>query len=263
MVISRYAFGYAFTSFDGHLDMLIPFFRYYGVLLCCLLNLIGMCGFSILNCILGGQALASVSNQNLSWTYVLHSATESGVVHCIHWDCFFSVLVLWSLGFRDSLYPFVDMLHSTGMKEPLGSLYLSLSQLHSGREANILESLPSNPPPHEVSSALHPPSLDLPSPGHLSVPIIPHISRRMSKGQCRILEFDEIVLTYLFDSWKIFVWTYLGFTLSTVTSSFHLPKFWILTSLPPNNIFSDTSSMYRSSCDCFRDLRAVVGAIIH
>jgi len=27
-----------------------------------------MCGFSILNCILGGQALASVSDQNLSWT---------------------------------------------------------------------------------------------------------------------------------------------------------------------------------------------------
>ncbi|KAJ3572234.1 hypothetical protein NP233_g3212 [Leucocoprinus birnbaumii] len=50
MVISRYAFGY------------------YGVLLCVVLNLIGICGFSILNCILGGQALASVSNQSLSWT---------------------------------------------------------------------------------------------------------------------------------------------------------------------------------------------------
>ncbi|KAF5349269.1 hypothetical protein D9756_009385 [Leucocoprinus leucothites] len=32
------------------------------------LNVIGICGFSILNCILGGQALASVSNQSLSWT---------------------------------------------------------------------------------------------------------------------------------------------------------------------------------------------------
>ncbi|EKM75847.1 hypothetical protein AGABI1DRAFT_122979 [Agaricus bisporus var. burnettii JB137-S8] len=50
MVISRYSFGY------------------YGVLLCCLLNLIGMCGFSILNCILGGQALSSVSDEHLSWT---------------------------------------------------------------------------------------------------------------------------------------------------------------------------------------------------
>ncbi|KXN87084.1 Purine-cytosine permease fcyB [Leucoagaricus sp. SymC.cos] len=50
MVISRYAFGY------------------YGVILCCVLNLIGMCGFSILNCILGGQALASVLNGNLNWT---------------------------------------------------------------------------------------------------------------------------------------------------------------------------------------------------
>ncbi|KAF9441513.1 hypothetical protein P691DRAFT_715125 [Macrolepiota fuliginosa MF-IS2] len=50
MVISRYSFGY------------------YGILLICLLNLIGMCGFSILNCILGGQTLASVSGRNLSGT---------------------------------------------------------------------------------------------------------------------------------------------------------------------------------------------------
>lgn len=34
------------------------------------MNLIGMIGFSILNCILGGQALASVSDNNLSWTCV-------------------------------------------------------------------------------------------------------------------------------------------------------------------------------------------------
>ncbi|RDB27544.1 Purine-cytosine permease fcyB [Hypsizygus marmoreus] len=50
MIISRYSFGY------------------YGVIIPCIFNLIGMIGFSILNCILGGQALASVSNDNLSWT---------------------------------------------------------------------------------------------------------------------------------------------------------------------------------------------------
>ncbi|KAF8954891.1 cytosine-purine permease [Flammula alnicola] len=50
MIISRYSFGY------------------YGVILPCIMNLIGMIGFSILNCILGGQALASVSSHNLSWT---------------------------------------------------------------------------------------------------------------------------------------------------------------------------------------------------
>ncbi|KAF9525402.1 NCS cytosine-purine permease [Crepidotus variabilis] len=50
MIISRYSFGY------------------YGVILPCIMNLIGMIGFSILNCILGGQALASITNQNLSWT---------------------------------------------------------------------------------------------------------------------------------------------------------------------------------------------------
>jgi len=32
--------------------------------------MITMCGFCILNCILGGQALAAVANNNLSWKYV-------------------------------------------------------------------------------------------------------------------------------------------------------------------------------------------------
>ncbi|KAG9311781.1 cytosine-purine permease [Chiua virens] len=50
MIISRYSFGY------------------YGVIILTILNLIGLCGFNILNCILGGQALASVSNNNMSWT---------------------------------------------------------------------------------------------------------------------------------------------------------------------------------------------------
>ncbi|TFK41715.1 cytosine-purine permease [Crucibulum laeve] len=49
MIISRYAFGY------------------YGVILPCIMNLIGMTGFSILNSILGGQALASVTT-SLSWS---------------------------------------------------------------------------------------------------------------------------------------------------------------------------------------------------
>lgn len=44
--------------------------RYYGVILPCVLNLINMCGFCILNCILGGQTLASVADGNLSWSYV-------------------------------------------------------------------------------------------------------------------------------------------------------------------------------------------------
>ncbi|PPQ78416.1 hypothetical protein CVT25_011891 [Psilocybe cyanescens] len=50
MIITRYSFGY------------------YGVIVPCIMNLISMIGFSILNCILGGQALASVSSHNLSWT---------------------------------------------------------------------------------------------------------------------------------------------------------------------------------------------------
>ncbi|KAJ3716642.1 permease for cytosine/purines, uracil, thiamine, allantoin-domain-containing protein [Lentinula raphanica] len=42
-------------------------FGYYGVILVCILNLITMIGFCILNAILGGQTLASVANGNLTW----------------------------------------------------------------------------------------------------------------------------------------------------------------------------------------------------
>ncbi|KAJ8587361.1 NCS cytosine-purine permease [Rhizopogon salebrosus TDB-379] len=41
-------------------------FGYFGIIIPAILNLIGLCGFNILNGILGGQALASVSN-NMSW----------------------------------------------------------------------------------------------------------------------------------------------------------------------------------------------------
>lgn len=51
MITSRYSFGY------------------YGVIVPCIFNLIGMIAFSILNSIIGGQALASV-NGDLSWTSV-------------------------------------------------------------------------------------------------------------------------------------------------------------------------------------------------
>ncbi|KAI0064983.1 NCS cytosine-purine permease [Artomyces pyxidatus] len=43
-------------------------FGYYGVMIPSVLALMGGCGFCILNCILGGQALASVSDGNLSWS---------------------------------------------------------------------------------------------------------------------------------------------------------------------------------------------------
>lgn len=42
-------------------------YRYFGVILPCVLNLIGMVGFCVLNCILGGQTLASVAGGNISW----------------------------------------------------------------------------------------------------------------------------------------------------------------------------------------------------
>ncbi|KAF9078358.1 permease for cytosine/purines, uracil, thiamine, allantoin-domain-containing protein [Rhodocollybia butyracea] len=43
-------------------------FGYYGVILPCVLNMINMFGFCILNAILGGQTLASVADGNLTWT---------------------------------------------------------------------------------------------------------------------------------------------------------------------------------------------------
>ncbi|KAJ3782639.1 permease for cytosine/purines, uracil, thiamine, allantoin-domain-containing protein [Lentinula aff. detonsa] len=42
-------------------------FGYYGVIFVCVLNLINMVGFCILNAILGGQTLASVTDGNLTW----------------------------------------------------------------------------------------------------------------------------------------------------------------------------------------------------
>ncbi|KIY69200.1 hypothetical protein CYLTODRAFT_373087 [Cylindrobasidium torrendii FP15055 ss-10] len=43
-------------------------FGYFGVIIPCVLNLINMIGFCVLNCILGGQTLSSVADGNLSWT---------------------------------------------------------------------------------------------------------------------------------------------------------------------------------------------------
>lgn len=51
------------TMFDGFLANVR---RYYGVMLPSLLLVMGGVGFCVLNCILGGQALASIAN--ISWT---------------------------------------------------------------------------------------------------------------------------------------------------------------------------------------------------
>ena len=67
MIASRYTFGYEInmlSSFTVHTKAL----SFYGVILPSIVNLIGVCGFSILSCILGGQALASAGNGQLSWT---------------------------------------------------------------------------------------------------------------------------------------------------------------------------------------------------
>ena len=52
-------------------DITPPPRRYYGVILICVLDLMGLIGFAILNCIVGGQSLASAVNGHLSWRYVL------------------------------------------------------------------------------------------------------------------------------------------------------------------------------------------------
>lgn len=43
-------------------------FGYFGVIIASVINLAVMCGYCILNCILGGQTLSSITNGNLSWT---------------------------------------------------------------------------------------------------------------------------------------------------------------------------------------------------
>ncbi|OCH93364.1 NCS cytosine-purine permease [Obba rivulosa] len=43
-------------------------FGFFGVIVPSLFNMASLCGFCILNCILGGQTLASISNGNLSWS---------------------------------------------------------------------------------------------------------------------------------------------------------------------------------------------------
>ena len=84
MVQARYSFGYV-DEFVYCLDLLnFLLHRYYGVILPCIFNLIGMCGFCILNSILGGQTLAAVADNNLSWTYVLfgkHTKLSACNVH--------------------------------------------------------------------------------------------------------------------------------------------------------------------------------------
>ena len=42
-------------------------FRYYGVIVPSILNLVTLIGFGVLNCILGGQTLAAVTSDSLSW----------------------------------------------------------------------------------------------------------------------------------------------------------------------------------------------------
>ncbi|EIN08700.1 cytosine-purine permease [Punctularia strigosozonata HHB-11173 SS5] len=43
-------------------------FGYFGVIIPSILNMVNMCGFCILNCILGGQTLSVISGGSLSWT---------------------------------------------------------------------------------------------------------------------------------------------------------------------------------------------------
>ncbi|KAF9048223.1 hypothetical protein BDZ89DRAFT_1057799 [Hymenopellis radicata] len=55
-------------------------FGYFGVIVPCIFNLIGMCGFCILNCILGGQTLASVAGGHLSWRYACAINSQRGLI---------------------------------------------------------------------------------------------------------------------------------------------------------------------------------------
>lgn len=71
MCQARYSFGYVqfvdLLAAYGHLTLR----SYYGVSIPSVFNLCSMTGFSILNCILGGQTLASITDGRLSWRYAI------------------------------------------------------------------------------------------------------------------------------------------------------------------------------------------------
>lgn len=68
MVQARYTWGYVISSPNPlELRMLTPLHRFYLAAVPAILNAATMMGFMILNCILGGETLASVSDGKLSW----------------------------------------------------------------------------------------------------------------------------------------------------------------------------------------------------
>jgi len=71
MVVARYSFGYAFLLQLISQQFSDSILSYILVFLPVLFNLVSMMGFNIVDCILGGQTLASIANGNMSWTYVL------------------------------------------------------------------------------------------------------------------------------------------------------------------------------------------------
>ncbi|KAL0579277.1 hypothetical protein V5O48_002731 [Marasmius crinis-equi] len=66
-------------------------FGYYGVIVPCVLNLVNMIGFCILNCILGGQTLASVADGRLSFVVGIVIIAVISLVVCISF-CGYDVL---------------------------------------------------------------------------------------------------------------------------------------------------------------------------
>lgn len=138
---------------------------YFGIIIPAILNLIGLCGFNILNGILGGQALASVST-NMSWECVWH-LTKSFIlpnpyqcrhchylrhcasrafsyvileILCLHNDHTFrspSWATEYLTGKRQSLFVTFSILQFPGTNVFRGSQFLSHSWLHSAWAARI------------------------------------------------------------------------------------------------------------------------------
>jgi len=137
---------------------------YFGIIIPAILNLIGLCGFNILNGILGGQALASVSN-NMSWKCVydihrpviyltfFHISVGIVIIYIIAllvslsrdpWTSRLTITVDLLHGLQSSQLV-IDALHSnhvssssfSGMNASLGSQLSSHSSLHWGSAVKI------------------------------------------------------------------------------------------------------------------------------
>ncbi|THG95083.1 hypothetical protein EW026_g6503 [Hermanssonia centrifuga] len=152
-------------------------FGFFGVIIPSIFNLASMCGFCILNCILGGQTLSSVSGGGLSWTVGI---VIISVISLLVSFCGYKVLTWYErLAWIPVLVVYVVALG-------IGGKHLL------------------NPPPAEPASAIAILSFASTIAGFV-------ITYSPLASDFTIYFPPEV------DSWKIFLYSYLGFNIPIIT----------------------------------------------